>query len=137
MSDPHTHDAPDAHGEHGHARFPQEEDVLPTVQVSGVLVVLCVLIIGCCIWAFLLMRHAETKLASGPEPFPAAAQPATGRKTGVDQTLFGDGKSFSERFLSVQREKLSSYGWVDQPKGLVHIPIEQAMKEVVTTEGAR
>jgi hypothetical protein len=36
---------------------------------------------------------------------------------------------------SAQLDKLHSYGWVDQPTGVVHIPIEEAMR-IVTERGA-
>ena len=34
-----------------------------------------------------------------------------------------------------QREKLTSYGWVDQGTGVVHIPIDEAMRLVVERGG--
>lgn len=36
-----------------------------------------------------------------------------------------------ERLQEAERQTLSSYGWVDQKKGIVRIPIEEAMKLVV------
>jgi hypothetical protein len=35
----------------------------------------------------------------------------------------------------VQRERLSSYGWVDQGTGVVHIPIDEAMRIVAERSG--
>lgn len=32
-----------------------------------------------------------------------------------------------DQYLAAQNEKLNSYGWIDKPAGLVHIPIERAM----------
>jgi hypothetical protein len=37
-----------------------------------------------------------------------------------------------ERFEIEQRKALSGYGWVDRQMGLVHIPIEEAMRIVAT-----
>ncbi len=34
-------------------------------------------------------------------------------------------------FRAKEEVRLKSYGWIDREKGVVHIPIEQAMKEVV------
>ena len=30
---------------------------------------------------------------------------------------------------------LNSYGWVDKKKGLIHIPIDEAMKDVIRQAG--
>ena len=34
------------------------------------------------------------------------------------------------KFRAEEEQRLDSYYWVDKKKGIVHIPIEQAMKEV-------
>jgi hypothetical protein len=34
------------------------------------------------------------------------------------------------RFRAEEQKRLNSYYWIDKNKGIVHIPIEQAMKEV-------
>jgi hypothetical protein len=131
MSDNHDHD-------HGHEKFPQEEDVIPTGKTSGVLVILCVLTVGCCIWAFLLLRHQQGKIDGDHLPVEANRQKQlVGRKTGVDQTLFRDGRSYSDRFMIDQKEQLQGYGWVDKDKGVVHVPIDQAMQRVIAEEGAK
>lgn len=33
-----------------------------------------------------------------------------------------------QKFRAAEHERLSSYGWVDRQRGIVHIPVEQAMK---------
>ena len=33
------------------------------------------------------------------------------------------------KFRAEEEARLNSYGWVDRSRGIVHIPIEQAMKE--------
>ena len=132
MSTDHDHD----HGHH--AKFPQEEDVVPIGKTSGVLIILCVLIVGCCIWAFLLQRHEQKKIGNWGHPDPKERQgQIVGRKTGVDQTLFQEKTSFSQRFLEPQKQQLRSYGWVDREKGTAHIPIDVAMKRVVEEEAAK
>jgi hypothetical protein len=34
------------------------------------------------------------------------------------------------KFRAEEEARLHSYGWIDRSKGIVHIPIDQAMKEV-------
>ena len=38
------------------------------------------------------------------------------------------------RFRAREEERLGTYGWVDRPNGVVHVPIERAM-EIVAREG--
>jgi hypothetical protein len=34
-------------------------------------------------------------------------------------------------FLQAQNERLNTYGWVDRPRGIVRVPIEEAMKRLL------
>jgi hypothetical protein len=38
-----------------------------------------------------------------------------------------------QRFRAGEEKRLNTYYWVDQQKGIVHVPIEQAMKQLVAT----
>ncbi|WP_407175023.1 hypothetical protein [Bradyrhizobium sp. STM 3562] len=38
-----------------------------------------------------------------------------------------------ERFRAEEAQRLNSYYWIDKQKGIVHIPIEQAMKKLAQT----
>jgi hypothetical protein len=38
-----------------------------------------------------------------------------------------------QRFRAEENRRLNTYYWIDKQKGLVHIPIEQAMKKLVST----
>jgi hypothetical protein len=37
------------------------------------------------------------------------------------------------QFRADEQKRLDTYYWVDKPKSVVHVPIEQAMKQLVTT----
>lgn len=50
----------------------------------------------------------------------------------VDQVLFSDDHRL-EQWKASHRKHLDSVGWVDKAKGIVHIPIEQAMQKVVAS----
>jgi hypothetical protein len=39
----------------------------------------------------------------------------------------------SEGFRAAEQKRLDSYYWIDRDKGIVHIPIDEAMKKVVET----
>jgi hypothetical protein len=45
--------------------------------------------------------------------------------------LQNDDVADMQKFLDQDKQTLSSYGWVDQKAGVVHIPIDQAMKNIV------
>lgn len=59
-------------------------------------------------------------------------QPVEGREAGiVDMDLFDDvGGGNAEAYRSSTRARLDGYGWVDRDAGTVHIPIDQAMRQV-------
>jgi len=42
----------------------------------------------------------------------------------------------NQQYLAEQREALSKYGWVDQSRGIAHIPIDRAM-DIVAQEGLK
>jgi hypothetical protein len=39
------------------------------------------------------------------------------------------------RYKAERLQKLNGYGWVDRSKGIIHIPIQQAMKDVIEKSG--
>ena len=41
-----------------------------------------------------------------------------------------DAASDLARYRAAEEARLQSYGWVDRDKGIVHIPIDQAMRDV-------
>jgi hypothetical protein len=53
----------------------------------------------------------------------------------IDYVPF-DGDHRLERWQQQKAKELSSYGWVDRKKGLIHIPIDEAIKEVVRQAAA-
>lgn len=54
----------------------------------------------------------------------------------VDQELFElETRAYRQRHDMENR--LSSYGWVDRQKGIIHVPVEETMKEVVQEETER
>jgi hypothetical protein len=38
-----------------------------------------------------------------------------------------------QRFRAEEEKRLNTYGWIDKQKGIVHIPIEEAMKNLART----
>jgi hypothetical protein len=48
----------------------------------------------------------------------------------VDSVPF-DADARLERWRAEKAKAITSYGWVDRKKGLIHIPVEEAMKELI------
>ena len=84
--------------------------------------------------ARILDRTARTLSPSGPLP--------VGKEIGkaeigiVDQTPFETTRG-AERYRREQLKKLNSYGWVDPKKGIIHVPIERAIEEMLAEQQRR
>lgn len=67
--------------------------------------------------------------------FPRGSQPVTFVKEAPKQStlpaLQEDPHRDLERLRESERQTLNSYGWVDREKGIVRVPIKEAMKRVV------
>ena len=70
-------------------------------------------------YKFLEHEHPSPESPSRIELNPHMLAPAPQLQTDPTVDL--------EKFQAAQRERLNSYGWVDQQKGVVRIPIERAM----------
>lgn len=81
------------------------------------------------VWSYRLMVSREAELhATGSARVPTEiGKPEIGI---VDQVPF-DIDHRLEIWRAAHARRLSSYGWVDRGKGIVHIPIEKAMQQVV------
>lgn len=121
------------HGHHGAAHPPAEVDSVPSKRIVLVGVAALVVFAVGSIAAGLGMRALRRELnPDGPPGMPAyAGMPKIGM---IEQRLFehaNQGVAWREQ----ARQRLSSTGWVDREKGVVHIPIERAMDLV--EKGAR
>jgi hypothetical protein len=80
--------------------------------------------------AFLILRSdVKAGAARGLPPVPS--------EIGKDEIGIVDQVEFSqdsrlEEWRAAKRKRLNGYGWVDREKGVVHIPIEKAMDQVVS-----
>jgi len=81
------------------------------------------------IWAVNIL-HRETARAHATTG--VTRQPMLGKsEIGiVDQVLFTGDHRLAD-WKAERAARLNGYGWVDRSKGIVHIPIEKAMDEVV------
>lgn len=116
---------------HGHP--PAEEDVVPAGKIATVgVVALVVFFLGSVAAGLGMVAMQREVNPEGPPPLPSQLGQA---KIGiVEQRLFENANQGVAWRARAQRQ-LGSTGWVDRQKGVVHIPIDEAMELVV--KGAR
>jgi hypothetical protein len=114
--------APHSHG------VAAEPDVVPTRVVVGSAIVLIVLCIATGIFVAALFRSLEGRAGKKDERAIAAA----GLERRPDRVpppprLQVYAVRHWKDFQAAERERLSTYGWMDRSTGVVHVPIERAM----------
>lgn len=108
----------------------EESDVsIPGLAKSGVALVTLILVASLVVWgAFTYFNRSAERAQSPPSPMFKGNQPPPEPRL---QGAPGHQSSGLDDMLEMRvRENriLSSYGWVDQQSGVVHIPIEEAKK---------
>jgi hypothetical protein len=90
----------------------------------------------CTVVAALIMNRmdADYAAAGGPPPDPRAVKERHDEIGIVEQIPF-DADRRLELWQARMAKRLAGYGWVDRGKGIIHIPIERAMEEVVQKAG--
>jgi hypothetical protein len=115
-------------GEHG---VIAEPDNLRLTAVVAVGIAALILFALGTVWAYFILRSTEHDiLPDGPGPVPVVLAGRAYEVGIVNQWQF-DRDLRAGELLEQQRQQLSSYGWVDRPRGLIHVPIERSMKEII------
>ncbi|AKQ66131.1 hypothetical protein A176_003043 [Myxococcus hansupus] len=85
--------------------------------------------------ALLVVRWSERRFESSER---AAFPPGLGRAevADVNQKPFALDDS-APRLREAQQARLRGYGWVDRDAGVIHVPVERAMEQVLADEGGR
>lgn len=94
------------------------------------------IVVGVIVSAFLIHGGVAVLYAYlSRTEFPQGSQPVTFVKEAPKQStlpaLQEDPHKDLERLRESERQTLNSYGWVDREKGIVRVPIEEAMKRVM------
>ncbi|WP_437720014.1 hypothetical protein [Sorangium sp. So ce861] len=115
----------------------QEEDLLPWRRILAVAFAVIVIFVILGVWSWVLLRGREAELRPAGRSLARAREGFVPRGVvaGVDQRVFqreavgeeGFGKMLNRR----KREELGRFGWADRGRGIVQIPIEDAMNLVV------
>jgi DNA-directed RNA polymerase subunit K/omega len=115
----------DSHSSGGHA----EEDKIDFKKVITVGVVSLVIFALASWWAISIL-HSETAILSKRGQRHVPAEIGSAEIGIVDQVPF-EGDARLAHWRAERAEQLNGYGWVDRPRGIIHIPVDRAMDEIV------
>lgn len=110
----------------------QEEDRYSTGRILGITAGVLLVIAASLVVVTLMLEDVfgDAQVRVPVETFPAAEAPR--EIGGVEQTRIGE--DYGARLLAGQRRALESFGWVDEGRGIVRIPIDRAMRLVAEGE---
>ena len=126
------------HEGHGHGEHVRQMEDQPNVRgiflvaVVGIVVTVVSAYIS---WGFQLHEEAQLDPAPTPATVPGTYE-AQGNAGIIERHEFPDRRGEKPDFEAQQLKRnqeaqLSTYGWVDRPRGLIRVPIRQAMDQVV------
>jgi hypothetical protein len=113
-----------------------------TVNIPGVVKFLvwlsvAVMVVALLMWG-LLHYFDKRKAQEAPPPSPLAPEvrvPPEPRLQGAPGSVSSPAEDI-RRFREQQEQILNSYGWIDQQRGIIRIPIERA-KKLIEQKGAQ
>jgi hypothetical protein len=102
-------------------------------KIVAVGVISLIIFIISAVIAKLMLDHDTADLTS--QGGPATATEIGKAEVGIVDQIEFDIDTRLEDWRAARKKRLHSYGWVDKSKGLVHIPIDVAIDQVVTQYG--
>jgi hypothetical protein len=112
----------------------QEEDLLPGRMITLAALFAVVLTLILAAWARTLLGSTERELRPSGK-FPERSLPAPNEVSAIEQHVFTAAATEGAGQKQAAERRLSSYGWVDRGRGVVHVPIERAIDLYVAEEG--
>ena len=97
----------------------ETEDVSPRALTIGLALTLAALLLSASLAIWLYPATVVDRRL--PQPLPVYPAPR----------LQSDPAADLSRFLQEEKARLNGSGWVDRAHGIAHIPIDQAMQEIV------
>ena len=113
----------------------QAEEAVATGKVLLVGIVSLIVFAGAAWWSTGIWRETRNRLEpTGPiAPGAEIGKPEIGI---VDQPPFETVRT-AERTRAEQLRQLQSYGWIDRDKGVIHVPIDKAIDQLVSEKGKK
>ena len=128
---------------HGGGHEKSDAKIRPLVESGIVLVALCAVSFWSMIYLHHWLQDYELKKESFGNALTTAREipPAPLLETAPHMPVNWSEASHLEKqpfkssslgdFRSEEKERLNSYGWIDEPGKIVHIPIQQAMQKLL------
>jgi len=113
----------------------QADERVSSFKIVAVGVIALLVFGAATVWsARILDRTARTLSPAGPLPVgKEIGKPEIGI---VDQTPFETTRG-AEKYRGEALQRLNSYGWVDPQKGVIHVPIDKAIDEMLAEQQRR
>jgi hypothetical protein len=110
----------------------QADEHVAGFKIVAVGVIALLVFGGATVWsARILDRTSRTLSPAGPLPVgKEIGKPEIGI---VDQTPFETTRG-AEKYRRDALQRLNSYGWVDPQKGVIHVPIDKAIDQLLSQE---
>ena len=110
----------------------QADERVSSFKIVAVGVIALLVFGAATVWsARILDRTARTLSPAGPLPVgKEIGKPEIGI---VDQTPFETTRG-GEKYRREALQRLNSYGWVDPQKGVIHVPIDKAIDQLLSQE---
>jgi hypothetical protein len=119
---------------HGVAAEPDRVSTGPILKFGATLVVGSFISMAAA-WGVFRLLEARTRASeAGPTPVEAEQPRTVEQRMPPEPRLEIDEPAALARLRAEEQERLSSYGWVDKPAGVVRIPVERAMELLVERE---
>jgi hypothetical protein len=110
----------------------QADERVASFKIVAVGVIALLVFGAATVWsARILDRTARTLSPAGPLPVgKEIGKPEIGI---VDQTPFETTRG-AEKYRREALQRLNSYGWIDPQKGVIHVPIDKAIDQLLSQE---
>ncbi|HZX67222.1 MAG TPA: hypothetical protein VFE76_17595 [Myxococcales bacterium] len=113
----------------------QAEEAIASGKVLLVGIIALVVFGGAAFWSTQIWR--QTRFGLEPTgPVAPGAEIGKAEIGIVDQTPFETVRT-AERTRDEQHKQLQSYGWIDRDKGVIHVPIDKAIDQLVSEKGKK
>ncbi|AUX44138.1 hypothetical protein SOCE26_056000 [Sorangium cellulosum] len=115
----------------------QEDDLVPWRRILAIAFAVVTIFVILGLWSWMILRDREAELRPAGRRLQPPEEPAGARGVvaGVDRRIFVRRETGEEGLGTMlnrqKREELRRFGWADRSRGLVQIPIDDAMNLVV------
>lgn len=110
-----------------------EDEGIAYGKVVGVGVVSLVIFAIGILWSTQIL-HTSTK-EFAPTGINELPKPRHTYEVGMVNVAPFEGDRRAADKIAAQRKHLSSYGWVDKKKGVIHVPVEKVIEQMVRENG--